>query len=158
MANILILYHSKGGSTRKMAEAVGEGVDSEGVKKDIKRVTEISVDDLPNYDGVIIGSPNYFGTMAAEVKDFIDKSVKYFKKLEGKVGGAFTSTGMVGGGGETTLMDIIKVLLVHGFIVQGEPNGGHFGPVAIGAPDENVLKQCRMLGAKVAKLAKNLGK
>jgi len=139
-----------------MANAVGEGVESEGIKNDIKEVKEVSVDDLLNYDGVVIGSPNYFGSMAAEIKEFIDKSVKYFKKLEGKVGGAFTSTGMIGGGGETTLIDILKALLIHGFIVQGEPGGGHFGPVAIGAPDERALKECRMLGSKVAKLVKKI--
>ena len=157
MAKILILYHSKSGNTKKMAEVVGEGVEAEGVKKEIKAVSEAKVDDLPGYDGVIVGSPNYFGTMSAEIKAFFDESVKYFKKLQGKVGGAFTSTGMIGGGGETTLIDIIKALLIHGFIIQGEPRGGHFGPVAIGEPDERALKECRMLGSNVAKLVKKVG-
>jgi len=156
MGKVLIIYHSKSGNTKKMAEAVGQGVDAEGIEKDIKEVKEVSVDELLNYDGIIVGSPNYFGTMSAEIKEFFDRSVKYFKKLEGKVGGAFTSTGMIGGGGETTLIDILKALLIHGIIVQGEAKAGHFGPVAIGAPDERVLKECRMLGVKVAKLVKKL--
>ena len=156
MAKILIAYHSVSGNTEIMAKEVFQGVSESGVDAEIKKIEEVDIDKLPEYDGLIIGSPNYFGSMAADVKMFIDKSVKYFKKLEWKVGGAFTSTGMQGGGSELVLVDIIKALMIHGFVVKGEPSAGHFGPVAIGKPDEVILKECRLLGKKTAELIRRL--
>ncbi len=63
--------------------------------------------------------------MAAEIKKFIDESVKFHGKLEGKVGGAFSSSAQIGGGNETTIMDILKTLLIHGMIIQGSSKGDH---------------------------------
>lgn len=152
MSKILVVYHSKSGNTEKMAVAVGEGIKKKGVEADVKKVSDVNVDDIPKYDGMIVGSPNYFGSMAAEIKSFFDVSVKHFKKLEWKVGAAFSSTGMQGGGGELTIIDILKALMIHGFIIKGEPSAGHFGPAGIGAPDEKILKECRLLGEKTAEL------
>ena len=104
MASILIIYQSLTGNTRAMAEAVEAGVASEGVDVVRKTIAEAGIDDLPNFDGVIIGSPTYFGATTAEVKRFIDDSIKYYKKLGGKVGAAFTSCGDLGGGGETAIL------------------------------------------------------
>ena len=78
--------------------------------------------------------------------------------LKGKVGGAFSSARNVGGGNETTITDILNALLIHGMIVQGEPKGDHYGPVAINAPDERALKCCQRLGENVANLVKKLQK
>ena len=78
-------------------------------------------------------------------------------KLEGKVGAGFASSGMLGGGNETTVLSILEALLIHGMIVQGDTGGGHYGPVAIGAPDERGTEECRKLGQKVARLVKKLG-
>jgi len=121
-----------------------------------KKVEDAKLEELLDADGIVLGSPTYYGTMAAELKRFLDESVKHHGKLVGKVGGAFTSSGGIGGGNETTIMDILKALLIHGMIVQGTTSGGHYGPVAIGAPDDRAMKECKALGARVAELVKRL--
>ena len=156
MSRVLIIYFSKTGNTEKMAHAVAEGVSAEGVEPVLKKVDAASVDDLLVVDGVIFGSPTYFGTMAAEIKSFLDESVKHFGKLNGKIGGAFSSSALLGGGNETTVLDILKALLIHGMIIQGTTEGGHYGPVALGAPDESSSEGCRKLGQRVASLIKKL--
>jgi NAD(P)H dehydrogenase (quinone) len=75
----------------------------------------------------------------------------------GKVGGAFASGGGLGGGVETTALDLTKSLLIHGMIVQGDPWGSHYGTVSIGKPNASVRKECKKLGEKVATLVKRLG-
>jgi len=103
-----------------------------------------------------MGSPVYFGSAAAELKALIDKSVDHYGKLVGKIGGAFASSGAIGGGTETTVLDILKAMLIHGMIVQGTTEGAHYGPVAFGAPDERALKDCEGLGRRVAELVLRL--
>lgn len=156
MATILLIYQSKTGHTAAMAEAVEAGMKKEGVAVIRKKIEEASIDDLPKVDGVVIGSPTYFAASTAEIKRFLDDSIKYYKKLEGKVGAAFSSCGDLGGGGETAILDILRAFLVHGMIVPGYTSGGHFGPVSVGKPDEERLKVCQAFGAKVAKLVKAL--
>jgi len=75
MCNILIIYHSQSGHTRKMAETVAQGAGSiEGVAVSLKRASEAGLDDLLNCDGLAIGSPEYFGYMAGMIKDFFDRT------------------------------------------------------------------------------------
>jgi len=156
MAKILIIYQSKTKNTASMAEAVEEGIKKEGVEVVRKRIKDASLEDLLEPDGIIIGSPTYFGATTAEIKAFIDKSIKYFGKLEGKVGAAFASSGDLGGGAETAILDILRGFLVHGMIVPGFTSGGHYGPVSVGAPSKERKKVCREFGARVAKLVKRL--
>jgi NAD(P)H dehydrogenase (quinone) len=156
MPKILIIYQSQTGNTAAMAEAVEEGVRKAGVEVVRKKIQDTSVDDLLEPDGIIIGSPTYFGATTAEVKRFVDDSIKHFKKLEGKVGAAFSSAGGVGGGGETAILDILRAFLVHGMIVPGFVSGGHYGPLSIGAPDEERKKICVAFGSHVADIVKKL--
>ncbi|MBM3245981.1 MAG: flavodoxin family protein [Candidatus Omnitrophica bacterium] len=156
MAKILVIYYSRTGNTKKMAELVAEGARKEGAEVTLKDVSGVDVDELLNYDGLVIGSPTYYGTMAAEIKKLLDDSVKFHGKLDAKVGAAFASSANVGGGNETTVLDILNALLIHGMIIQGDPRGDHYGAVAIGAPDARSTKQCARLGQRVAKLAKKL--
>jgi NAD(P)H dehydrogenase (quinone) len=156
MTTILISYYSKSGNTEEMAKVVAEGAGSTGVKVIRKRVERTTLRDLLKADGIILGSPNYYGTMAAEMKAFIDRSVKYHGKLEGKVGAAFASGGGLGGGVETTVLDLTKSLLIHGMIIQGDPWGSHYGTVSIGKPNASAKKECKKLGEKVATLVKRL--
>ena len=143
MAQILIIYYSKSGNTEKMAEIVRRGVEEEGgVEVVLKRVEETTAEDLLEPEGILIGSPTYYGTMSWQVKKLFDESVEYHGKLEGKVGGAFSSAGGVGGGNETTVMNIVKALLIHGMIVPGNSVGDHYGPVAVGAPDSRSETNC----------------
>ncbi|MCM8795800.1 MAG: NAD(P)H-dependent oxidoreductase [Candidatus Omnitrophica bacterium] len=156
MAKILVVYFSQTGNTRKMAEAVKEGVEKEGIEVNLKELKDIKADDLLKYEGLIIGSPTYYGTMAAEIKQLLDDSVKFHGKLDGKVGAAFSSSANIGGGNETTVLDILQALLIHGMIIQGDPHGDHYGPVAVGTPDGRSIRQCQRLGSRVARLVKKI--
>jgi NAD(P)H dehydrogenase (quinone) len=156
MARIIVIYYSRSGNTRKMAESIGEGIIKEKVEADIKDVKDVDVDELPGYDGIIMGSPTYYGTMAAEIKKLIDASVKFHGKLEGKIGAAFSSSANIGGGNETTVLDILNAMLIHGMIIQGDPQGDHYGPVAIGSHDSRALNECVRLGTRIAGLVKKI--
>jgi len=157
MQKVLISYFSKSGNTRKMAESIKEGLDAvSDVVVDLKKVQNTRIDDLRTSDGIIIGSPTYFGVMATEVKELMDKSIQCYGKLVGKVGGAFTSSGVIGGGNETTIMSILQGLLIHGMIVQGVQNGNHYGPVSVGAPDRIVQAECAQYGKLIGELVKKL--
>lgn len=157
MARMLIVYHSRTGNTEKMAHAVAEGAkETEGIEVGVSPVEDVSPEDLLDYDAIIMGSPVYFGTMAAELKQLIDESVKYFTELDGKLGGAFTSSGAAHGGNETTILDICKALMVHGMIVKGVSEGSHYGPVAVGSPVDEECEECRSYGREIARLAVRL--
>ena len=156
MSRVLIVYYSRSGNTEAMAKLVAEGVESEGVEAECKKVADTNVDDLLTADAIILGSPTYYGTMATEIKKLLDDSVRYHGKLDGKVGAAFSSSGGRGGGNETTIMDMLRALIVHGMIVQGDAKGDHYGPVAVGKPDERSSEECKRRGARVAKLVKRL--
>jgi NAD(P)H dehydrogenase (quinone) len=153
---VLIVYDSKSGNTEAMAHAVSEGVENEGIDAEVKRVDEASIDDLPMVDGVILGSPVYYGLPTAKMKQYIDESVKYHGKLDGKVGGAFASAGGFHTGAETTITALNEALLIHGMVVQGTSGSNHYGAASVGAPDENDKENCRKLGARVARLVKKL--
>ncbi len=156
MPRVLILYYSRTGNTEKMARHIEEGVKGEGLDAVVKPVADATVDDLEGADGIVIGSPTYYGLPAAEVIKLIDDSVKKHGRLEGKVGGAFSSSANIGGGNETVILAILQAMLVHGMVVQGIPKGDHYGPVSIGAPDDRASRQCRLLGERVARLLKKL--
>jgi NAD(P)H dehydrogenase (quinone) len=157
MAKVLVSYYSRSGNTRRMAEKIHEGLASiNGVDVTLKKVQETTLDDLLEFDGIVMGSPTYFGVMAAQVKNLVDESVKHFGKLVGKVGGVFTSSGGVGGGNETTNLSILQALLIHGMIVQGLQKGNHYGPVSVGAPDEKAQDECLRYGKQVGELTLKL--
>ncbi|NLE30292.1 MAG: flavodoxin family protein [Phycisphaerae bacterium] len=153
MAKILVTYYSQTGHTQSMAEQVMQGAEAAGARVTVSDIQHISVQDLPGYDGIIIGSPTYYGLMAGSIKELIDQSVQYHGQLAGKIGGAFASSANIGGGNETTVLSILQVMLVHGMVVQGSATGDHYGPVGINVPDERVKKQCQALGRRVAELA-----
>ena len=156
MAKALVIFYSRSGNTRKMAESVSEGITKEGVAVVLKDVKDVAVEELLGFDAIIIGSPTYYGTMAAEIKKLLDDSVKFHGKLEGKVGAAFASSANVAGGNETTVLDILNAMLIHGMILQGDPQGDHYGAVAIGAPDGRATKECLRMGGRIARLTKKI--
>ena len=158
MTKVLVVYHSRTGNTATMAEAVVIGVRNASVDGELKKMDEASMADLIGADGMIFGSPTYFGSVSGEMKHFIDRSVTIRGKLENKVGAAFTSSGSLSGGNETTLLSIIEAMLIHGMIVLGDPmeTGGHYGAVSVGHPDEEALKTCTKLGERVADLVEKL--
>jgi len=157
MARILICYYTRTKNTQHMAEAVAQGAGGiEGAVVDVRPVEETKPTDLLEYDGILLGSPTYYGSMAAELKQLLDESVAFHGRLAGKVGGAFSSSANVGGGNETTVLDLLKAMLIHGMIVQGSAQGDHYGPVAIGDVDARSGGECRKLGRIVAELAVKL--
>jgi len=159
MPKALITYYSRSGNTKKMAGHIKEGISSvENMEVALKKISETALDDLLSSDVIIIGCPTYFGVMTAEVKELMDKSVKYFGKLNGKIGGAFTSSGAIAGGNETTILSILQGFLIHGMIIQGVQKGGHYGPVAVGAPDEAAKKECINYGKLLGQLAVKMSK
>ncbi|MDD5045029.1 MAG: flavodoxin domain-containing protein [Candidatus Omnitrophica bacterium] len=156
MAKILVIYYSASGNTKAMAVKVADGVKREKVDVDLKSVEAVKPEDLLNYDGIIIGSPTYYGTMSYQIKKLLDESVKFHGKLDGKIGAAFSSSANIAGGNETTVLDILNAMLIHGMIIQGDPKGDHYGPVAIGAPDGRSSSECERLGVRVAGLVKRI--
>ncbi len=155
---ILVVYDSRTGNTGKMADAVAEGIEKAGVTAVLKTVDEASVDELPNLEGVILGSPVYYGLPTGKIKSWIDESVKYHGKLTSLVGGAFCSAGGTHTGSESTILALLESLLVHGMIIQGNPHGSHYGAASVGAPDEKDIENCHNLGVRVAELVKKLNK
>jgi NAD(P)H dehydrogenase (quinone) len=154
----LVVYHSRSGNTKQMAEIIAAAMNEAGVATECKAVAETSVDDLVAADAIVIGSPTYYGHMAAPIKQLFDDSVSRHGKLDGKVGAAFSSSVNIGGGNETVILGIIEAMLISGMVVQGDPQGDHYGPVSIGKPDERVVGQCKRRGKRVAELAKKLFK
>lgn len=143
MTKILVLYHSTYGHIETMAKAVAEGAREAGATVDIKRVPETvpdelakashykmdqeapsaTVDDLANYDAIILGVGTRYGRMASQMAAFWDQTGGLWAKgaLVGKVGGVFTSTATQHGGQETTIMSTITQLLHHGMVIVGLP-------------------------------------
>ena len=154
--HILVVYHSKTGNTEKMALAIAEGAREAGVDVVVKKAKETANDDLLKADGIIVGSPTYYGQMAAEVKAVFDGSVKIHGKLEGKVGAAFTSSGGTACGAETTILSILGAMLVHGMIVQGRAEIQHYGSAAVGEPKKQDEEKCKRSGKRVADLVLKL--
>lgn len=143
MSKVLVLYYSTYGHIEQMAEAVAEGARSAGATVDLKRVPETvppeiaksahfkldqsapvaSVQDLVNYDAIIVGCPTRFGRMPSQMAAFLDQAGGLWAKgaLNGKVGGAFTSTATQHGGQEVTLFSIITNLMHFGMVIVGLP-------------------------------------
>ncbi|MDP8253543.1 MAG: NAD(P)H-dependent oxidoreductase [Candidatus Kaelpia aquatica] len=151
MAKALVLYCSKTGNTEKMAKLIAAEL-SKSMDCDLRITSDIEVDQLLKYDAIIVGSPTYYGSMAAEVKQVFDRSVKFHGQLDGKVGAAFSSAANIAGGNETTVLDIINAMLIHGMIVQGDPKGDHYGVVSIGSPDKRVEDNCIKFASRISDL------
>lgn len=198
MARVLVLYYSAYGHIEQMAEAVADGARAvEGVEVDVKRVPELvpeevarashfkldqaapvaTIDDLANYDAVIVGVGTRFGRMASQMANFLDQAGGLWVRgaLNGKVGAAFTSTATQHGGQETTLFSIIGNLLHFGMVIVGLPysfqgqmrldeitGGAPYGATTIAGgdgsrqPSANELEGARFQGRLVAETALKL--
>jgi len=197
MAKVLVLYYSSYGHIETMAQAVADGARSAGVDVDIKRVPELvpeevakksgykmnqpapiaTINDLVNYDAIVVGTGTRFGRISSQMANFLDQAGGLWAKgaLHGKVGAAFTSTATQHGGQETTLFSIITNLLHFGMVIVGmnygyagqstldEITGGSpYGASTIAGgdgsrnPSQNELDGARYQGKTVAELAKKL--
>jgi NAD(P)H dehydrogenase (quinone) len=157
---VLVLFYSKGGNTRKLAERIAEGVRSvSGVQAILRTTGEVTKEDFLNSAGIIAGSPCYFGVMASDLKRVFDEFVGIRKKMENKVGAVFATSADPSGGKETTMMSIFQCLLIYGMILVGDPMdaSGHYGVACAGSPDEKILGNAYKLGKRVADLCKKIG-
>ncbi|ALG72379.1 NAD(P)H:quinone oxidoreductase [Azospirillum thiophilum] len=144
MAKVLVLYYSSWGHVSEMAQAVADGARSvAGTEVAVKRVPELvpeavrqsahykdesgvpvaTVDELAQYDAIIIGTPTRYGNMASQMKNFLDQTGGLWAKgaLVGKVGSVFTSTATQHGGQESTILSTHTVLLHLGLVIVGLP-------------------------------------
>lgn len=153
---VLVAYYSQQGTTKNMAKLISKEIEKEGVEVDLKEVEQVQPQELIEYDGIIIGSPTYYGTCAYQVKKLLDESVDYHSKLDGKVGGAFTSSANIGGGNETTILSILEAMLIHGMIIQGDPRGDHYGPVGINGIDKRCEDNCKRFARRFVELLKKV--
>jgi len=156
---VLILYYTKSGNTKKLAEEVAKGVQEvKDVTCVLKPVSEVTGEDFLMSDGIIAGSPVYFGTMAAEMKEIFDKFIGLRKQMEDKIGAAFATSGDPSGGKETTIFSILQAMLIYGMIIVGDPLDatGHYGIACTGAPDKQTCLNAAKLGKRVASLVKRL--
>ena len=197
MTKVLVLYYSSYGHVETMAGAVAEGARAAGAEVAVKRVPELvpadvaaksgfktqqaapvaTVDELPQYDAIIFGTPTRFGNMAAQMRNFLDQTggLWFGGKLIGKVGSVFVSTATQHGGQETTLTSFHTTLLHHGMVIVGVPysearqmtlgeisGGSPYGATTIAGgdgsrqPSENELAIARFQGGHVAKIAARL--
>ncbi len=198
MAKILVLYYSSYGHIETMAQAVAEGVRDAGAEVAVKRVPELvpaeiaeksgfklgqpapvaTVQELPDYDGIIFGTPTRFGMMCAQMRNFLDQTGGLWVqgKLLGKVGSVFCSTGTQHGGQETTITSFHVTLCHLGFIIvppgYSEPDilnmehitgGSPYGASTFAGADghslpvpEHDLKIARSQGRYVAQVAAKL--
>jgi NAD(P)H dehydrogenase (quinone) len=197
MAKVLVLYYSAYGHIETMAHAVAEGARGAGAQVDIKRVPELvpdeiarqshykldqpapiaTVEELANYDAIIVGTGTRFGRMASQMANFLDQAGGLWMRgaLHGKVGGAFASTATQHGGQEMTLFSIIANLMHFGMVIVGldyghagqmtldEITGGSpYGATTIAGgdgsrkPTANELQGARYQGRKIAETATKL--
>ena len=143
MTKVLVLYYSAYGHIETMAEAIAAGARNAGAHVDIRRVPELvpievaeaahykldqaapiaTIDELANYDAIIVGVGTRFGRIASQMASFLDQAGGLWASsaLIGKVGAAFTSSASQHGGNETTLFSIITNLLHFGMVIVGLP-------------------------------------
>jgi NAD(P)H dehydrogenase (quinone) len=164
-ARILILYQSRTGNTRMMAELVAEGAASlPGAEVRLRTVAEAIADDLLWCDGVAVGSPTQMGSIAWEMKRWWDDvAFPLWPKIEGKIGCAFSSSGGLAGGGELTCLALLVVLMNFGLLTFGIPDYVapgqtlHYGPVCAGRPRNDAEREaCRRLGRRLSEWVETL--
>jgi len=150
MSKAIVIYYTRSGTTRKMAETITKELQKRKIAVDILTPDQVEVNKLLDYDLIIIGTPTYYGTMAAEIKKLLDDSIRLHGRLDGKLGGAFASSANVAGGNETAILSILSALLIHGMLVKGMADGSHYGPVAIKSYDDRAEKECRSYANQLA--------
>jgi NAD(P)H dehydrogenase (quinone) len=162
---VLVAYHSVSGNTEKLAEAVAAGAKTvPGTQVVVKRVGQVTADELFAADALVVGSPVYWSNMAGEVKTFFDNWQFKFGvfpdfKMKNKVGAAFATGGQISSGKEVTMLSMLAAMLGNYMVVVS--GGGAFGASATtegDSPgiDESEAANARALGVRVAEVARAL--
>jgi NAD(P)H dehydrogenase (quinone) len=158
-ARILVLYFSRNGHTKAMADLVVEGASViPATEARLKNVDEATADDLVWCDGIAVGSPTHMGTIAWEMKRWWDEVAQpLWPSIEGKLGCAFSSSGGLAGGGELTCMALQIVLMNYGLLVFGIPDYVgpgqtlHYGAICAGRPRNDPEREaCRRVGRRLS--------
>jgi len=153
---ILVASARHAGAIKTMAEELAEGVRIAGGMVDVADVAAVRAANLLDYHGYAFGSPPQYGMPAATMAKLFDDSVMVHGRLAGRVATAFSCERHAGGGGESACLSILASCMVHGMMVFGSAQGGHYGPVATGEPDDACLRQCRAQGERLATMARVL--
>lgn len=149
---VLVAYHSLSGNTERMAEAVVEGAKTvPGTDVVMKRVGQVTAEDLFSADAIVVGSPVYWSNMSGEVKTFFDNWQFKFGvfpefKLKNKVGAAFATGGQISSGKEVTMLTILAAMLGNQMIVVS--GGGAFGASATTEGDSPGIDNKEMVDAQ----------
>ena len=185
--NVLIIYYSTNGSTKKMSRLIARGIENvdgasallrtvESAQNDKEEDPIVCKQDLQDCAALIIGSPTHFGNMAGPMKSFIDTTTTEWHNctLSGKPAGVFTSTSSLHGGQESTLISMMLPLLHHGMVISGVPysekklnstktGGTPYGPSHVSFNGANEISDdekaiCMSFGSRIAELAIKLNK
>ncbi|NIX76757.1 NAD(P)H:quinone oxidoreductase [Microvirga terricola] len=197
MTKVLVLYYSAWGHIEQMAYAAAEGAREAGAEVVVKRVPELvpaevaakahyktdqkapiaTIEELPEYDAIIFGTPTRYGNMTAQMKNFLDQTGAHWASgaLVGKVGSVFSSSATQHGGQESTILTFHPVLLHLGFVIVGLPysfqgqmgleevkGGSPYGASTIAGgdgsrhPSQIELDGARFQGKHVAQIAAKL--
>ena len=165
--DVLIAYYTMTGTTRSLAQIVAQGVNEvDGINVTLKPIEAVTMDDLREAEGIILGSPTYYANMAGPMKTFIDSIGLEHDSvfLGGKVGGAFATGGGSGGGKEHVIVSLLLAMINTGMMVAGPAYGdgqnGYALPGAAatdpGTPDEfseTEVEDARRLGRRIAQIA-----
>ena len=159
MGKVLVLYYSKTGHAKRMAEEVAEGAQRiGGTEARLRSINEATAEDVRWCDGIAVGSPTNMGTVAWEMKRFWDEViVDDWSKLDGRIGCTFSTQGGWGGGGELTCQGLQVILMNYGFLVFGLTDyiakgfTVHYGAIVAGEPrQDREIEACRRLGQRLA--------
>lgn len=159
MANVLVLYHSNTGHTKRMAELVAEGAARQpGTQVRLKEISIADPTDLEWCDGIALGSPTNYGTVSWQMKQWWDQQpIENWGKRDGKIGCVFSSGGALGGGQEWACMTLFSILINYGFLVfgltdyTGRKFSAHYGAIVAGDPTSDPeVEACRRLGQRLA--------
>lgn len=162
VANILVLFHSNSGNTRRMAELVAEGAGQlSGTDVRLKDISEATHTDLEWCDGIALGSPTNYGSVSWQMKQWWDQQpIENWGKRDGRIGCVFSSAGAWGGGQEWTCMTLLSILMNYGFLVFGLTDytgvkfSAHYGAITAGPPvADREQDACRRLGLRLAEWA-----
>jgi NAD(P)H dehydrogenase (quinone) len=160
---VLVVYHTVTGNTQTLAEGARR---VSGAEVTIKTVDDVEKEDLEAADALLIGSPTYWGTISAPVKQFIDDwGFEYGLFMGDKVGGAFATGGGDAGGKELAILTLVTAMLNNGMIIAGphySEGDARFGGFGVGATtgtdspgvDEAEMDRARLLGERIASVAK----
>ena len=164
--SVLVAYHSQTGNTETMAKALAEGARSDGAEVVVKRIGDVTKEDLDAADGIALGSPVHMGDVAVEVRTALvdwayGKGFWRSRGLENKACAVFTTGGAPSNGKEFTMLSMALGMLQYGMVLV-TPYGGLGASATTGIPEhekgvgEHELEEARELGARLAEVARRL--